>query len=165
MKTDPEVEKRCGTVKNGARLLIKVFLYNYSEFHNGNCNLPIFERSTARLYARPIVEQLLDRNLNMAKVATVRPVSVQENLTFVVDTGKLDSPEDIRADDLGTWLCNGKHLCYCTLSPTGRVDEILTRKPSKSPATYGLVRRYYTHGTAPDLRKTVAELIGKTVVT
>jgi len=96
----------------------------------------------------------------LSKVATVQPVSVQDNLIFVVDTSKLESPNDIRADDLGSWHCNGKQLCYCIINSTGRVDEIIHRKPSKSVTAYGLIRRYYTHGTASDLKKTVAELIG-----
>ena len=63
MKTDPEVEKRCGTVKNGACLSKCSCIFRFVEFHNGNCNLPIFEQSTARLHARPIVERLLNWNL------------------------------------------------------------------------------------------------------
>lgn len=132
------------------------------EFYNGMCNLPIFERSSKRLHAHEIVEHLLDRNLDMSKVATTRPVSIQDNVIFVIDKSKLNSPNDIRADDLGSWSCNGKQLCYCTLSPNGHVEEIQSRKPSTNrKSTYGLIRRYYAHGTASDLRKTVAELIGK----
>ena len=80
-------------------------------------------------------------------VATTRPVSIEDNVIFVIDTSKLPCPSDVRADDLGSWRCNGKQLCYCTLSPTGQVEEIQTRKPSNSKSTYGLIRRYYTHGT------------------
>lgn len=124
------------------------------ELYNGNCNLPVFERSSSHLHARAIVERLLDPNLDMSKVATTRPVSVQDNVISVVDTSKLSSPIDVRADDLGSWSC--------TLSSTGHVEEILSRKPPNKNSAYCLIRRYYTHGTAPDLRKTVAELIGKT---
>ena len=132
------------------------------ELYNGNCNLPVFERSSSRLHARTIVERLLDPNLDMSKVATTRPVSVQDNVIFVVDTSKLSSPIDVYADDLGSWSCNGKQMCYCMLSSTGHVEEILSRKPPNKNSAYCLIRRYYAHGTAPYLRKTVAELIGKT---
>ena len=50
----------------------------------------------------------------MAKVATIRLISVQDNLTFVVDMSKLDSIEDIRTDDLGSWYCMGS-ICVTAL--------------------------------------------------
>lgn len=149
------------TYKAALSTVWSLFYSSSVELYNGICNLPIFERSSKRLHARGIVERLLDCSLDMAKVATTRPVSIEDNVIFVIDTSKLPCPSDVRADDLGSWRCNGKQLCYCTLSPTGHVEEIQTRKPSNSKSTYGLIRRYYTHGTASDLRKTVAELIGK----
>ena len=36
-----------------------------------------------------------------------RPVSVENNVSFVVDLSKLKDPNDVRADDLGAWKCTG----------------------------------------------------------
>ena len=79
-----------------------------TEHLNGNMNIPIYERTTDHYTAKGIIELLLDKSLPHSAIATSQPVSVQDNLVFIVDISKLDKPEDIRADDLGFWTCNGK---------------------------------------------------------
>ena len=34
-------------------------------------------------------------------------------MVFVVDLSHLDKPEDIHADRLGSWICNGKRCSNC----------------------------------------------------
>ena len=85
------------------------------------------------------------------KIATSQPVCVQDNLVFIVDISKLDKPEDIRADDLGSWDCNGKRCSYCCVDDQGYVVTISKTKPSQGAySIYTLVRRYYKHATAGD---------------
>lgn len=59
---------------------------------------------------KKIIELLLDRSIPLSKIATSQPVGVQDNMVFIVDLSKLAKDEDIRADDLGSWLCNGSAL-------------------------------------------------------
>lgn len=40
-------------------------------------------------------------------ICSSQPVSVENNVSFVVDMAKLKDPNDIRADDLGAWTCTG----------------------------------------------------------
>ena len=66
---------------------------------------------------------MLDPNLSPNKIATSHPVSVQENLVFVVDLSHLEKPEDVCADDLGSWMCNGKRCVRCEVND-GQVLEV-----------------------------------------
>ncbi len=96
----------------------------------------------------------------MNKIATTRPVCVQDNVAFVVDISKLDKKEDIRADDLGSWHCNGKRFIKCAVDEDGNVIELINHPRRRTNGLYTIVRRYYEHTTARDFKKTIAEIIG-----
>jgi len=83
---------------------------------------------------------------------------------FVVDLTRLDKPEDIRADDIGSWTCNGKCCSWCVVDEDGKVTDVFVRNKHKSNSTYCLVKRYYKHATAGDFKRTIAELYGKLIL-
>ena len=89
-------------------------------------------------------------NLPTNKICTSHPVSVQEDLVFVVDLSHLEKPEDLRADDLGSWLCNGKKCVRCKVQD-GQVLEVFYGSSIPSKNTYLLIRRYYKHATSGEL--------------
>ena len=121
----------------------------------------MYQHTTHRYNAEKIVEVLLDPDLPASKIATSRPVCVEDNVTFVVDLSKLESKADIRADDLGSWHCNGKRLIKCEVDKKGKVIELFS-KPRRCIGTlYTLVRWYYEHTTARDFKKTICEILGK----
>lgn len=121
-------------------------------------NIPIFEQTLDHFTAKRIAETLLDKDLPISKIATSQPVGVKDNMAFIVDLSKLESEDDIRADDLGSWICNGKRRQQCSLDNFGRVIDIV--KPRKQLA-YTLVKRYYRHATATDFRRVIAEIFGE----
>ena len=123
-------------------------------------NLPIFEQTTDHYTAKGIIE-LLDTELSHSKIATIQPTGVQDNLVFIVDISKLDKPEDVRADDLGSWVCNGKRRLQCAVNDQGRVVDIFSKYQPKKQHLFTLVKRYYKHATAGDYRRTIAEIYGK----
>ena len=127
---------------------------------HGNLNTPIYDCTSKHYSAQSIVEVLLDKRLPVSKIATSQPVSIQENLVFVVDLSKLEKPEDIRADDLGSWTCNGTRCLQCVVDD-GVVSEILSESKVRTGNTYCLVKRYYKHATAGDFKRTIAEIYGK----
>ena len=113
--------------------------------------------------AREIAEILLDSDLSTSRIATSHPVSVQDiNLVFVVDLSQLEKPEDIRADDLGSWVCNGKRCNACEVED-GKVMEVFSGLSIQGGSTYHLVRRYYKHATSTDFRRTIAEIYGNAI--
>ena len=63
----------------------------------------MFAETADRYTATGIAELLLDKTIPLGKIATSRPVCVQNNFVFVVDISKLDKPEDVRVDDMGSW--------------------------------------------------------------
>lgn len=137
-----------------------VFLFYYRcSNYNNNPNLPVYKHTRCRYNAQRIAEVLLNPELPVAKIATTRPVCVQDNVAFVVDLSKLQKREDIRADDMGSWKCNGKRFIKCAVE--GSVIDIVTQPRRRDGNLYTLVRRYYEHTTSSDFKKTIAEIIGK----
>jgi hypothetical protein len=112
------------------------------DYLHGNINIPIFDKTSSGYSARAIIELLLDKSLPQGKIATAQPVGVQNNHVFIVDVSKLNKPEDIQADDLGSWICNGKRSSWCMLDEDGDVSEIFTKYNSHYPNAYCLVKRY-----------------------
>ena len=83
--------------------------------YNDNANLPVYECTKYRYNALNIAKILLSLKLPESKIATTRPVCVQDNVAFIVDLSKLDNERDIRADGLGSWHCNGKRVIKCAV--------------------------------------------------
>ena len=124
--------------------------------------LPIYEKTSQTYSAKEITEILLESDLLTSRIATSHPVSVQDNLVFVVDLSQLEKPEDIRADDLGSWVCNGKRCNGCEVED-GQVTEVFSGLSIQGGSTYRLVRRYYKHATSTDFRRTIAEIYGNAI--
>ena len=130
------------------------------EYLHNNLELPIYERNSQTYSARTICEILLDEGLSTNKIATSHPVSIQENLVFVVDLSQLHKPEDVRANDRGSWVCNSKQRNVCEVEDR-HVTKVFSGPSIKRENAYCLVRRYYKHATSGDFRRTIAEIYGK----
>ena len=94
------------------------FLFDFSLYHQNDVNLPIYKKlKSAKDYTRQERETLVYDTLILLKeeppdkslISSIPPCCVKENVSFVVDTNKLKSVNDILADDTGTWLNNGQH--------------------------------------------------------
>ena len=79
---------------------------------------------------------------------------------FVIDLSQLEKPEDIRADDLGSWTYNGKRCVQCVVHD-GEVSDIIPGSRSGTCITYCLVKRYYKYAIAGDFKRTIAEIYGE----
>ena len=139
-----------------------VYCVNYRKIEHlhDNLSIPIYDRTSKHYTAKNIVEVLLDKHLPFNRIATCQPVGVQDNLVFVIDLSQLEKPEDIRADDLGSWTCNGKRCVQCVVHD-GEVSDIIPGSKSGTCSTYCLVKRYYKHATAGDFKRTIAEIYGE----
>ena len=73
------------------------------EYYHGNINLPVYGHPKCGYNCEEIVHILLNPVFKDGLLSTTHPVSV-EHVSFVID---LDSPNDVRADDLGSWKCTG----------------------------------------------------------
>jgi len=80
------------------------------EYYHGNKSLPIYERHANGYSGEEIAVILCDPTLDKDLICSTHPVLVENNVSFVVDLSKLKNPNDIRADDLGTWKCTGSYI-------------------------------------------------------
>ena len=93
------------------------FLFDFSLYHQNDVNLPIYKKlKSAKDYTRQERETLVYDTLILLKeepphkslISSIPSRCVKENVSFVIDTNKLKSVNDILVDT-GTWLNNGQH--------------------------------------------------------
>ena len=55
-----------------------------------------------------------------------KPVDVKDAAVFLVDTTKLRHPDDLKVDDMGSWVHKGIPSCYYSIkcSPSSVVYEV-----------------------------------------
>ena len=90
----------------------------------------VWSTTTKPVYGHPkhgynceeIVHILLDPVFADRLLSTTHPVSVEHNVLFVIDLNSLSNPNDVRADDLGSWKCTGSRCFTFTvkIGPTTR---------------------------------------------
>ena len=64
------------------------------------------------------------------QICKIQPLGVNVNATFIVDLDAVP-PEDMKADDLGTWRATGTRRAYFKVKSSGST-EILHKKPSNT---------------------------------
>lgn len=133
------------------------------EFYDGDEAFPVYEflpSNRRRLYsAVDIIHILLNPEMQHSKVVCSNvPTSIHRNVTFVVDTSKLENRSDILADDMGVWINNGVDTTYFTLSMGDKkIKAVKQASPSTPSASFHIVKRVYRiHGTNRSLRKLTA---------
>ena len=102
------------------------------------------------------------------KVCSKHPVRVESNATFVVNLSKLDHADDIKADDCGHWIHNGRKTTKVVVWKsnsvvTGVVSTSKSKKtaPDENSEIYSLIRVYYNHDPHSDFKRTFYYLYGK----
>lgn len=98
---------------------------------------------------------VLNTELNSNRVCIRKPVGVKDAAVFLVDTTKLRHRDDLKADDMGTWVHKGKPIRYFLVnrSETGAVRDV--ECTTKRPKAYKLTRIYYHHKGTSEFRKTI----------
>ena len=83
----------------------------------------------------------------------------------MIDSSKLRSPEDIRADDLGVWVNNGVRCCFVTCkSSSNKVIsniKVISKGDPLPSQYYQLVRSYFYHKQSKDFKRTIFQLYGR----
>lgn len=135
-------------------------IYRKLTYLHDDVNLPVYKHTEQRYTTKEIVEVLLDKSISCSRIATSQPTSVQDNFVFIVDISKLDKPEDVRADDLGSWSCTGTRRSQCSVDEQGFVIDIISDGKSRRKDMFTLIKRYYRHSSAGDYKRTIAEIYG-----
>ena len=144
------------------------FLFDFSLYHQNDLNLPIYEKlKSAKDYTRQERETLVYNTLILLKeepphkslISSIPPRCVKGNVSFVVDTNKLKSVNDILADGTGTWLNNGQHKFHYRKDGEKYI-RVGRGKCDSSDIGITVHRHYYQHKSAKDFRKTITFLTG-----
>uniref|UniRef100_A0A7M5X687 Uncharacterized protein n=2 Tax=Clytia hemisphaerica TaxID=252671 RepID=A0A7M5X687_9CNID len=90
------------------------------KYYKNNKNIPIFKITSDIEYSpQTLIDLLVSRK--SARVATKKPVKVQDNFTFIIDTKKLKSPNDWAADDNGCWENRGNYGTIVSLDENMKI--------------------------------------------
>ena len=90
--------------------------------------MPVFAAGNMKFTGPEIVKILLDKSQQKSCVSKKQPLRTTDSKVFLVDTDQLAHPDDIKADDLGSWRNDGQHLCWVKVKENAvnkAVGEIL----------------------------------------
>ena len=95
------------------------------------------------------------------------PNNIAHNVSFLVESSKLQSVEDIKCDSMGAWTYKGKpRRRFAVVMSSENVVESIRPLPAgnchNGEETYTLTRTYYVNSSDDELRKTIVSLEGKT---
>ena len=107
---------------------------------------------------------LIDYNVDSTKICYTTPVNVEHNCTFIIDQSKLANPDDIHADDCGSWKNNGSRPSIITWNRKN-ADIVAhgassCKKYVMKSSDYHLVRTYFIHKSYQDFRKVISIIYG-----
>ena len=126
------------------------------EYYHENINLPVYGHPKHGYNCEEIVHILLDPVFADRLLSTTHPVSVEHNVSFVIDLNSLSNPNDVRADDIGSWKCTGSR-CLTFLVKIGPTTCHIVNNVSGSGGKQVQIRRqYHVHGTDSDLHRMIA---------
>lgn len=126
----------------------------------------MYERnaSTHSYGMKETLSLIVDGDIDESKVCKTVPVNVKHNCTFIVNLSSLAHPNDLHADDCGSWKNNGVKLCIttwenktATLVALG-TNQCKTYRMKKN--SYKVCRTYFVHSSHEDFRKVISVVYG-----
>ena len=97
-----------------------------------------------------IAHILCNPTLNKKLICSSHPVSVENNVSFVIDLSQLKNPNDVRSDDLGTWRCMGSRVMNFSVKVTSKACRVVDCS-SAGAVKIGVRRQYFVHASDHDL--------------
>lgn len=73
----------------------------------------------------------------------------------MVDLSKLKDPNDVRADDLGSWKCTGSRTLQCIVRCSDSTCYVVTTL-CPGATKISIRRQYFVHATDHDLHRMIA---------
>lgn len=104
-----------------------------------------------------IVQILCDPKLETSLICSTHPVSVENNVAFVIDMSKLKNPCDVQSDDLGAWICKGSRVLTFAVNVT-HTSCTLVSLLSDGAIEIKVRRQYFVNGSDSDLHRMIAFL-------
>ena len=120
-------------------------------FYNNDPALPVYRWGLLNgLATDDVAAILLKEQIHLTKIATRVPTCISKNTAFVVDSTKLLNGEDIRCDDMGSWIYTGSKTFSYYLDEDGKVH-----RDSENHKEYQLSRQFFKNKSLPSLRKVI----------
>lgn len=126
------------------------------EYYQENTRLPVYGHPRRGYNSEEIVHILLDPIFADRLLSTTHPTSVEHNVSFVIDVGSLSNPNDVRADDLGSWKCTGSRRLTFMVKFSPSACHIVSSVSESSGKQVQIRRQYHVHGTDSDLHRMIA---------
>ena len=123
-----------------------------------NENFPLYGKFDEVLKPTEVFDVILNTNIISEVVCNEKPVGVCDAAAFVVNITKLKHPNDLKADDMGSWVHKGKPVRYFNVdrSTDGKVLQATRCSKEESSSTiYKLTRIYYHHKGTSQFQKTL----------
>ena len=103
-----------------------------SNFCQNDKQIPIYSIVTSGYPLSDLVTILLKSDLDHEKVCTMQPLSVTDNVSFVIDVHAVDF-HDLKANDLGSWSTTGTKKSFLTFSNSvSQINNPVWCVPSQS---------------------------------
>ncbi len=125
------------------------YLLPSGEPYQGNALLPVFLWRKTAVPSSQIVEILLTK-FEQTLLCVVPPVNIAHNVTFVVDSTKLNNFDDVKCDSMGSWKHSGtpKRNFLVTKDEDGMVAQVIPLDGSNNNECgdiFLLKRMFYTN--------------------
>ena len=120
-------------------------------------DLPLHSQVTSPYNCSEFINILMNGCMTSSEVCGSRPLGVNDNATFIIDLDRVRF-DDLKADDLGSWIQNGSKHTYFRLDDHGHILYSQGNVGGKS--YYCLLRRYYVHGTCSSFHRLIVTIEG-----
>lgn len=88
-----------------------------------------------------------------ANIAEVVPVNVNKNVSFIIDTLEIDNIEDLKCDELGSWVCMSVKSARFR-KKSAKVRKVSEKKRNREDV-FKVTSRYYSNGSLPSLKRII----------
>lgn len=88
-----------------------------------------------------------------ANVAEVVPTNINKSVSFIIDTSAIDHIDDLKCDEMGSWVCVGVKTAYFR-KKSAKVKKVSERKCQREDV-FKLTRRYYSNDSLPSLKRII----------
>lgn len=132
-------------------------------FYENDPNLPVYACYDDPLQPSEVLDIVLNLSETDHRICQVKPVSVSRKAVFVINSPKLRSLDDVKADDSGSWIHKGKPIRHYRVSRTANGTVYGTNRCDRvsDENTYSLTRTYYHHAHTPIFRRILFIVHGK----
>ena len=115
--------------------------------------------------ASSLVSLLLEHKTQSRHICQSVPKNVTYNGTFVINTSHLRNLEDIKCDDMGSWINNGVRKLYLNVvnhESAKKIKVEIIKRGGKQPSRrhWCLTRTYFVYKESADFKKMIVSLQG-----